>query len=165
MGTRTLAGLWNIDFPGVSGEAPASDFPRGRVTSTPTTTISTPAGRAFPLPSKSSNRAIEPSTSTLRYDISRLQNCASHASAYAIDAHADCSLLHRSATAEPSCGRCQQSALPATRMTIGRYCMRRRPHDLPSWASQFHFRSSFSCGSTTDVAELRIWAVRELQLT
>jgi hypothetical protein len=38
---------------------------------------------------------IEHSTSTLRYDISRLQNSASHVNAHAIRAHADCSPLHR----------------------------------------------------------------------
>jgi hypothetical protein len=65
---------------------------------------------------------------------------------------------YRSTTAEPSCARCKQSARPATRMTIGRYCMRRPPHDLLSWACRFHFRSSSNCGSTTDVAELRICA-------
>ncbi|SRR5216684_4501266 len=53
MGTRTCAGAWSIDLPGVSGKAPAGDFSRRLVTSTPTTTISTPTGRAFPLPSRS----------------------------------------------------------------------------------------------------------------
>jgi hypothetical protein len=51
--TRTCAGAWNIDFPGVLEKAPAGDFSRCLVTSTPTTTISTPAGRAFPLASRS----------------------------------------------------------------------------------------------------------------
>jgi hypothetical protein len=103
---------------------------------------------------------IERPTSTPRYDISRLRNQASHVSAHAIHGHVDGSSLHRSTTAEPSCTRCKQSARPATRMTIGRHCMRRPPHDLLSWACRFRFRSSFDCGSTTDVAELRICAMR-----
>jgi hypothetical protein len=92
---------------------------------------------------------IERSTSTLHCDISRLRNSGSHVSAHAIHAHADCSPLHRSTTAEPSCARCKQSARPATRMTIGRYRMRRPPHDLLSWACRFHFR--FSSGGSSGV--------------
>jgi hypothetical protein len=64
---------------------------------------------------------IERSTSTLRYDISRLRNRALHVRAHAIHAHADCSPLHRSMAAELSCARCKQSVRPATRMTIGRH--------------------------------------------
>jgi hypothetical protein len=86
---------------------------------------------------------IERSMSTPRYDISRLQNIASHVSPHAIHARAHCSPRHRSTTAEPPCARCKQSARPATRMTIGRHCMRRPPHDLLSWACRSHFRSSF----------------------
>src|ERR1700730_5756733 len=52
MGTRTCAGAWSIDLPGVPGKAPAAYFSRRLVTATPTTTISRPAGRAFPSPSK-----------------------------------------------------------------------------------------------------------------
>src|SRR5258708_6064732 len=44
---------------------------------------------------------IERSKPTPRYDISRLRNRASHVSAHAIHAHADCSPLHRSTMAEP----------------------------------------------------------------
>jgi hypothetical protein len=58
---------------------------------------------------------------------------------------------------------CKQGALPATRMTIGQHCVRRSPHDLLSWACRFHFRSSFNCGSTTDVAELRIVPAADLR--
>jgi hypothetical protein len=50
---------------------------------------------------------IERSTPTLRYDISRLRNSASHVSAHAIHAHADCSSLHRSTMTEPSGSRCK----------------------------------------------------------
>jgi hypothetical protein len=64
---------------------------------------------------------IERSTSTLRYDISRLRDRASHVSAHAIHAHAEGSSLHRSTTAEPSCACCKQSVRPATRMTVGRH--------------------------------------------
>jgi hypothetical protein len=97
---------------------------------------------------------IEPSTSTPRYDIFRLRKRGSHVSAHAIHAHVDCSPLHRSTTAEPSCARCKQSARPAKRMTMGRHCMRRPPNDLLSWACRSHFGSSFNCGRITDVAEL-----------
>jgi hypothetical protein len=72
---------------------------------------------------------IERSKSTPRCDISLLRN---HVSAHAIHAHADWSLRHRSTTAEPSCAGCKQNARRATRMTIGRHCMRRPPHDLLS---------------------------------
>ena len=54
IGIRTRAGAWNVDFPGVSGKAPAADFSRRPVTSTPTTTISTTAVGAFISPSSSS---------------------------------------------------------------------------------------------------------------
>jgi hypothetical protein len=48
---------------------------------------------------------IERLTSTPRYDISLLGNRASHVGAYAIRAHADCSRLDWSTTAEPSRAR------------------------------------------------------------
>jgi hypothetical protein len=102
---------------------------------------------------------IERSTSTLRYDISRLRNSASHVSSHAIHVYADCSPLHRSMTAEPSRERCKQSARQAMPMTIGRHCKRRPPHDLRIRGCRFYFGSSFNCGSTTDVAELRIRAM------
>ena len=51
---------------------------------------------------------IERSTSTLRYDIYRLRNRASRVSEHAIHAHAECSPLHQSTTAEPSCARCKK---------------------------------------------------------
>jgi hypothetical protein len=82
---------------------------------------------------------IERSTSTSHYDISRHRNRSSHVRAHAIHAHADCSPLHRSTTAEPTSVRCNQSARPAMRMTIGRHCMRRPSHDLRSLACRFHF--------------------------
>jgi len=154
MGTRTRAGAWNIDFPSASGKAPAGGFKRCLVKLN-SHNHNQHAGR----PCFSLAVQIERSTSTLRYDISLLRNRASHVSAHAIHAHADCSPLHPSTTAEPSCVRCKQSAQPATRMTIGRQCMRRPPPDLLGWACRFHFRSSFNCGSTTDVAELRICAI------
>jgi hypothetical protein len=80
---------------------------------------------------------IKRSTSTLRYDISLLRNRASHCSAHAIHVHATCSPLHRSTTAAPTRARSKQSARPATRMTIGRHCMRRPLHDLVSWGCRF----------------------------
>jgi hypothetical protein len=119
-------------------EAPAGSLTRCPLTSTPTTTISTPAGRAFPLPSKSSVQRLR--CATIFPDP---ENCGSHV-AHAVHAHVDCPPLHRSTTIEPSFARCKQSARPATRMTIGRHCMRRQPHDLLSWACRFHFRSSFN---------------------
>jgi hypothetical protein len=103
---------------------------------------------------------IERSTSTPRYDISRLRNRASHVSARAIPPHADCSSPRWPTVTEPSCARCKQSARPAARMTIGRHCMRRPPHDLLGWACRFHFRSSFNCGRIADVAEFLICATR-----
>jgi hypothetical protein len=145
-----LGRLISFGFRKERHQACSSDVP---LTSTPTTTISTPGRPCFSLAVQ-----VERSTSTLRYDISRLRNSASHVSAHAIHAHADCSPMHRSTAAEPSCARCKQSARPATPMTIGPHCMRRQPHDLLSWAYQFHFRSSFNCGGTTDGAELRTCA-------
>jgi hypothetical protein len=153
MGTRTCAGAWSIDLPGVSGKTPAGDFSRRLVTSTPTTTISTPAGRAFPLPSKSSvqsplHATIFPDSETVHHRSVRMRFMRTP----------NAQPLHRSTTAEPSCARCRQRARPATRMTIGLHCMRRPPHDLLSWACRFHFRSSFNCGRITDVAEFLICA-------
>src|ERR1700730_13906165 len=57
----------------------------------------------------------------------------------AIPLHADCSPLHRSTAAELSCARCKQRARPATRMTIGRHCVRRPPPDLVIWDVGFIF--------------------------
>jgi DNA-binding transcriptional LysR family regulator len=73
---------------------------------------------------------IERPTSTRRYDISLLRNRASHVSAHAIPLNADRSPLCRSRAAEPSCARCKTCARSAMRMTIGRHCKRRPPHDL-----------------------------------
>jgi hypothetical protein len=102
---------------------------------------------------------IECSKSTQRYDISRLRNRALHVSAHAIHAHAECSPLRRSTTAEPSCARCKQSARPATRMTIGRHCMRRPTQDLLILGCRFHFRLSFNNDRITDAAALRICTI------
>jgi hypothetical protein len=153
MGTRTRAGAWSIDFPGVSEKAPAGGFKRCLLNLN-SHNHNQHAGR----PCFSLAVQIERSTSTPRCDISRLRKRGSHVSAHAIHAHADCSPLHRSTTAKPSSARCKQSARPATRMTIGRHCMRRPPHDLLSWACRFYFRSSFNRRSTTGAAELRICA-------
>ena len=76
---------------------------------------------------------IERPTSTPRYDISLLQNRASHVSGPAIPLHPDYSPMHRSTAAEPSCARCKQCARPAMRMTIGRHRKRRPRHDLLIW--------------------------------
>ena len=73
---------------------------------------------------------IKHSTPTLHDDISLRRNRSSHVSAYAIPPHADCSPLHRSTAAELSCARCKQCARRATRMTSGRHCVGRPPHDL-----------------------------------
>jgi hypothetical protein len=106
------------------------------LTSTPTTTISTPAGRAFLLPSSSSTQrllhaTIFPDSEIVHHTSVRMRFMRTP-------------IAHRciGTTAEPSCARCKQSARSATRMTIGRHCMRRPPHDLLSWTCRFHFRSS-----------------------
>jgi len=149
---RILAGARIIDFSDVSRKAPASYVARCPVTSTPTTTISTTAGGAFISPSSSSvqsllHATIFPSSETVLRTSAELQ-------------------FHCTPIAQRCIGqwppnrhiRCKQCARPAMRMAIGRHWMRRPPRDLLSWACRLHFRSSFNCGTTIDVAELRICA-------
>src|SRR5258705_8258839 len=100
MGTRTPAGAWNIDFPGVSGKAPAGGFKRCLLNLN-SHNHNQHAGR----PCFSLAVLIERSKPAPRYDISLLRNRASHVSALAIHAHAHCSRLDRSTTAEPSRAR------------------------------------------------------------
>jgi hypothetical protein len=145
-------GARNVDCPRLSGKAPAGDFKRGLTSPTPPAISARRAGRAFPLPSRSSVQRLPCAT------IFPSAETAHHTSVPAIHAHADCLPLHRSTTAEPSCARCKQSARPATRMTIGRHCMRRPSYDLLSWGCRSHLRSSFNCGRITDVVEFLIRA-------
>jgi hypothetical protein len=50
----------------------------------------------------------------------------------------------------------ENSALhQATRMSIGRHCARRRPHDLRNWGYRFHVRSSFNSGLKWDIPTCR----------
>jgi hypothetical protein len=56
--TKYSAGARAIDFVRISQKAPSGRFKRRPLTSTPTTTISTPAGRAFPLQSSSSAQRL-----------------------------------------------------------------------------------------------------------
>jgi len=72
MGIRTRAGAWNIDFPGVSGKAPAGGFKR-----CPLNLNSHNHNQHAGRPCFSLAVQIERSTSTLRYDIPGLRNRAS----------------------------------------------------------------------------------------
>jgi hypothetical protein len=97
---------------------------------------------------------IEPSRPTPRYDISLLRNRASNFNGTAIPLHTDCVTLLRSTAAEPSCVRCKQCARPSDADAIERVCAADRA--ITELACRLHFRSSFNCGTTIDVAELRI---------
>jgi hypothetical protein len=73
--------LVTLISPGVSGKPPAGDFSRRLVTSTPTTTISTTAGRAFISPSKSSvqrllHATIFPDSEALHHTSIACDSCA-----------------------------------------------------------------------------------------
>src|SRR5258705_11109232 len=152
MGTRTPAGAWNIDFPGVSGKAPAGHFTR-----CPLNLNSHNHNQHAGRPCFSLAVLIEHPTSTPRYDISRLRKCASHLSAHAIHAHADCSPLHRND------GRTVVRPLQTER-SVGDADDNRTALYAPPTARFTELDLSVSlsifinCGSTTDVAELRICA-------
>ena len=95
--------------------------------------------------------------STQHYDISLLRNRASHVSGPAVPPHADCSPLHRSTSAEPSCACCEQCARLAVRKTIRRIAcaadrMIYRFEDV-GFTSDFH-----SSGRITGAAPLCICA-------
>jgi len=129
---------------------------RRRVTSTPTATISPPAGCAFPLPSKSSVQLLPCATI---FTDSETVHHASVSMRFMRTPNAHRCISQRRPNRRAPVAK--KSARPVTRMTIGRHCMRSPPHDLPSWACRFHFGSSYNCGSTTDIAGLRIWAIAQ----
>ena len=103
---------------------------------------------------------IECLASTPYYDIPLLRKRASHVSAHAISPHAESLTVRRSKATEPSRARCKQRARPAMRMTNGRHCKRRRPHDSPSSGCRLHVRSSSNKGLKSNIAPCRFCASR-----
>jgi hypothetical protein len=114
----------SIDLKGVSQKTPAGEFTRCPLNLSSHNHNQHDSSPCFYLAV-----SVERSKSTPRYDISLRRNRAPHVSGPRIPMRTDRSPTRRSA-AEPSRAHCKDCARPATRMTIGRHCASRPPHDL-----------------------------------